>query len=93
MWVRVLVDGEKTIERDTFLRILFEEEDVRVRSGDTFRREITFQLPDDVMPTARTDKELSKWCVVVEQDVRLGANCTHQFPVLVQPRAEFRMKN
>src|SRR5438874_1311606 len=38
-------------DRNTILRILFEEENVRVRRGETFRREIKFRVPDDVMPT------------------------------------------
>jgi hypothetical protein len=87
---RVVLDG-KSIERNTFFRIVFSEENVRVRRGDELRREITFRVPDDVMPTARTDKELSMWRIVVESDVRFGANCTHQFPVLMQPLQASRL--
>lgn len=71
--------------RNTFLRIIFEEDDVRVR-GETYRREIKFTVPDDVMPTGDSGDHRSWWNVIVEQDVRYGANCTHEFPMLMQPR-------
>ena len=73
-------------DRNTFLRILFEEENVRVRRGETFRREIKFRVPDDVMPTGGSEKHSSYWNVVVELDVHFGADCTHEFPVFMQQR-------
>jgi len=38
------------------------------------------------MPTGGSEKHHSYWSIVVELDVRFGADCTHEIPVFMQQR-------
>lgn len=66
---------------------VFREENLTVRSGHDFEREMTFRLPEDLEASASSKNQRFEWYFEVDAVARTAGSYTDRYAIVVRPRS------